>query len=247
MDRKSAIKAIVQAGVLLVFPVDNKKEPASIWSHFYPRRKMVWEWDEGSDHSVATLWHLRGELSTVRHVIYTKWYKGRATYFSPSVFSGMLRSLNPKGDLRESLSAGARKILEILEGESPLSTKELKRMADMKGKANEKSYNDALKELWSRLLIVAYGEVDDGAFPSLAVGSTRVLYEDLWRKSFALDAKNAELLISKSLSAENLFYQYYLKLKLGPKTQTKSKASKRPGLSGDNVTKVGKVIRFEDL
>ena len=32
--------------------------------------------------------------------------------------------------------------------------------------------------LWSRLLIV--GEVDDGAFPSLAVGATELVFEDLW-------------------------------------------------------------------
>ncbi|MBS2027495.1 MAG: hypothetical protein JST54_06265 [Deltaproteobacteria bacterium] len=38
-----------------------------------------------------------------------------------------------------------------------------------------------MKALWTRLLIVGAGEVDDGAFPSLAIGSTALLFEDLWR------------------------------------------------------------------
>ena len=41
-------------------------------------------------------------------------------------------------------------------------------------------YSRALKELWSRLLIVGVGEVADGAFPSLAMSATRHRFEELW-------------------------------------------------------------------
>src|SRR6476620_6984546 len=127
MNRKTALTAIERAGALLVFPLDNRAEPASLWSAFYPREAMLWEWDDNGDDRVAQLWHLRGELSTTRKAVYTKWYQGRATYFSREVFTALLRVLNPDGFSAESLTPAARTILSVLEGESPLSTKELKR------------------------------------------------------------------------------------------------------------------------
>src|SRR5580700_7343374 len=95
MTSPSAIAAINRAGALLVFPMDNRKEPSSIWSHFYPRTPMRWDWDESGDNRVADLWHLRSELSTTGKVIYTKWFRGRATYFSRALFTHLLRALNP--------------------------------------------------------------------------------------------------------------------------------------------------------
>ena len=65
-EPKSAIAAIEKSGAILVFPLDNRKEPASIWSHFYPRTPMRWEWDDSGDNRVGDLWHLRTELSTTR-------------------------------------------------------------------------------------------------------------------------------------------------------------------------------------
>jgi hypothetical protein len=37
-----------------------------------------------------------------------------------------------------------------------------------------------MKALWSRLLVVGIGEVPDGAFPSLAVAATELMFEDAW-------------------------------------------------------------------
>ena len=212
MSRKSAIAAIDRAGALLVFPLDNRKEPASIWSHFFPRTPMRWEWDESGDDRVGNLWHLRSELSTTRKVVYTKWFRGRATYFSKELFGALLRALNPV-DPETGLSGEARKILRILDGESPLSTKEIKRQADLKGRESERLYERAMKELWSRCLVVAYGEVDDGAFPSLAVGATRVLFEDLWAEAWRQEPSEAEKKITGILPKQNLFYKHFLKLK----------------------------------
>ena len=45
----------------------------------------------------------------------------------------------------------------------------------------ESTYSKATQELWRRLLIVGHGEIDDGAFPSLAMGSTQLMFEDLWQ------------------------------------------------------------------
>lgn len=239
MNKKSAIEAIERAGALLVFPMDNRKEPPSIWAHFFPRTPMRWEWDENGDGRVGDLWHLRAELSTSRKVVYTKWFRGRATYFSRTLFAALLRGLN--GDSAElavrGLSQPASEILRILESESPLSTKEIKRLGGLQGKSNEAIYEKALKELWSKLLIVAYGEVDDGAFPSLAIGATRVIFEDLWKQAFSLSEGEVEKGITAVLKSESPFYRHYLKVK----------AASPPHSSGRQVKKPPQVVDFKSL
>jgi hypothetical protein len=235
MNSKSAITAIDRAGALLVFPIDNKKLPASLWSHFYPRSEMRWEWDESGDNRVAQLWHLKTALSTTKKVVYTKWFRGRATYFSRELFVQLLRALNP-GDPTAGLSAEARTILSLLENESPLSTKDIKRGADLRGRASERIYEKALRELWSRLLVVAFGEVDDGAFPSLAVGSTRVLFEDLWSQAWKLDTAQAEKRVAEILEPENLFFKHFEKLKASTPVKKRTKKTAIPG-----------AVRFDEL
>ncbi len=195
---------------------------------------MRWEWDDDGDDRVSRLWHLRAELSTTRKAVYTKWFRGKATYFSRPVFEAMLRALNP-GGFEAGLSEDARRLLRILEGESPLSTKELKRQADLPGRANEAAYTRALRELWSRLLIVAYGEVDDGAFPSLAIGSTRVIFEELWERASTLDSKAALRRLAERLPKGSLFLGHFEKLR---------RAAHEPARARKRV--IPSVIRYED-
>ncbi len=184
-----AISAIDKAGILLVFPINNRKEPKSLWTTFFPRSEMRWEWDDGGDGRVANLWHLREELSRSQKVVYAKWYQGRATFFSRKVFTAMLSRLL-KSPLPP-LSKDASRILRTLQENSPLSTKRLKAATDFQGKFMTPAYEKALKQLWQRLLIVGFGEVDDGAFPSLAIGATSLLFEDLWREANELDVRSA--------------------------------------------------------
>jgi hypothetical protein len=213
MQFKSAIKAINEQGILLVFPIENRKDIPSLWSHFYPRTKMRWEWDEDGDDRVAKLWRLREELSGSGQVIYVKWFRGRATFFSKEVFSAVLKLMNPEAQPQIFLSRDARNILEALEMDSPLSTKQLKRAVDLQGRFNETAYTRALKELWNRLLIVVYGEVDEGAFPSLAIGATRVLFEDLFRDARSMDEAQAYETLRNKLPIQSPFLHYFQKLK----------------------------------
>ena len=206
MDLKSAIKKVNARGALLVFPLQNRKEPPSLWSEFYPRSKMKWEWDDGGDSRVADLWHLQEELSRSGKVVYTKWYRGRATLFSKTVFQALL-SLTRAAISRDTLSHDALTVLEELEDNSPLSTKALKRATDLVGRDFERDYQRALKELWTNLLIVGFGEVDDGAFPSLAVGATEVIFEDLWKGSEGIRREDALTILEKNLGKESLFFK----------------------------------------
>ncbi len=202
--------------MLLVFPIENRKEPHSLWSVLHPRSAMRWEWDDDGDNRVAELWHLRTELSTSRKVVYSKWFRGRATFFSREVFTAMLRALgDPATPLdRLALPPNSRELLRILESDSPLSTKELRRASGLTGKLNEAAYARGLAGLWTRLLAVAFGEVEDGAFPSLAVGATRVLFEDLWESACDLTVEEAEATILRVLGraggGTQPFYRQYL-------------------------------------
>ena len=176
-----AVAAVERRGILLVFPVANRPEPRSLWSELHPRTVMRWEWDQDGDPKVHDLWHLRAALARSRRVVYGKWWKNRATFFSRAVFRAMLGDLLAHGDLIEGLGANARRLLDLLEDDSPQSTKALRRASGLA----DPPFQSALKTLWSRLLIVGVGEVDDGSFPSLAVGATRLLFEDEWNAASA--------------------------------------------------------------
>ncbi len=209
MNLKGAIAAVNRRAVLLVFPIDNAKEDRSLWHEFYPRSKMRWEWDENGDNRVPELWFLRERLSSSGKVIYAKWFKGRATVISRSLFVPLFAALNAKP---KPLSRTAREVLNILEDNSPLSTKVIKKAVDLRGKDNEAAYTRALKELWERLLIVGFGEVDDGAFPSLAIGASKLLFEDLHREARELSLEAARDSVRAQLSNSGDFLQFYEKL-----------------------------------
>jgi hypothetical protein len=184
MNLNKACEAINKHGMLLVFPINNQKEPRSLWHEFYPRSEMRWVWDEDGDDRVMKMWFTMKKLSVDKRVVYSKWYQGRATFFSREVFTALRSYLSPD---RENLSRQAQELLEILESDSPLSTKQLKKMSELQGKDNASIYNRAMKTLFEQLWIVGFGEVDDGAFPSLAVGATSLLYEDLYLTDLSKD------------------------------------------------------------
>ena len=208
-----AVKAIERRGCLLVYPIDNRKEPSSLWSEFYPKSKMRWEWDSGGDNRVAEMWHLREELSRSGKVVYAKWFRGRATFLAKSLVPHLLATLAPGEPEHMDLSPEARRILEVLEMDSPLSTKALKERCELKGKFFEATYTRSIRQLWERLLIVGFGEVDDGAFPSLARGATRLLFEELWRQSRGLDAASSQAVVRKRLEGSP-FLKFWEKLTL---------------------------------
>ncbi len=209
MKSKKVLEHIEKMGILLVYPIKNAKEPRSLWSELHPRTPMRWEWDSDGDQKVSDLWILREELSTSNKVIYTKWFQGRATFFSLDLYTACLKILSQENFFLDSLSLQAQKILDLLKEDSPLSTKKLKRLTDLGGRDQEPVYNRALKQLWSRFQIVGFGEVDEGAFPSLAVGSSQILFEDLWRKSEDLPVNKAQSILERHMPNASLWRKYW--------------------------------------
>src|SRR5574339_95646 len=117
-QHSSAVEAIERHGALLVFPIANREEPHSLWSEFFPGVPMVWAWDENSDRRVGDMWQMMKELSDCREVVYSKWYQGRATFFSHDLFTAMLCTRQAYRTARHELSATARNLFEVLENNS---------------------------------------------------------------------------------------------------------------------------------
>ncbi len=207
----AAVKAVQRDGVLLVFPMDNREGLPSLWSRLHPGEVMRWTWDDGGDQRVFDLWHLRAKLMVSRKVVYAKWFRGRATVFAAEVFAAMLCALRDGRDLRAGLLPEAKAIMEVLDENSPVSTKELRRLTDLQGKFNEKAWTKATAQLWSRLLVVGYGEVEDGAFPSLAIGATESLFDDLWDEAGVMLAADAHAALVQRLGTESPFYRQFEK------------------------------------
>lgn len=178
LDR--AVSIINRLGICLVYPIDNKPEPVSLWSALYPKSKMSWSWDSDADPRVAQVWHLRERLAHSSEVAYAKWFHGRATFFSLPVFHALLGRLTEAGDVFAGLPHESLEILERLREMSPRSTKDLRAEVGLRGKPYESIFNHAMKALWTRLLVVGTGEIPDGAFPSLAVSATEMMFEDSW-------------------------------------------------------------------
>ncbi len=229
---QKAVKAVNEEGALIVFPLNNRKDPLSVWSCLFPRTKMRWEWDDSADNRVVQMWHLREELSRSGEVVYSKWFQGRATCFSKKVFVRILsaaRAHKKRHDLRIS---EAKEIIDVLEMDSPISTKQIKEAVGLQGKSLEGLYNKAMKELWLPGLVVGYGEVQDSSFPSLAVGATSTLFEELWSQAQNLNPQDSIQWLEKKLGSQNLFYKYLVKY-INNQTKLISGKPRTDGLSED--------------
>ncbi len=185
-----SIDAVNKFGALLVYPINNRPDPQAIWHKIHPKTEMVWDWDEDGDDRVAQMWHVRTELSRSDEVVYSKWFQGRATFFSKPVFVDFLAYLQSVKYCK-GLHSQRAEVMEILGGDSPQSTKNLKAALGLEGKLNEPTWNKTLKPLWNRLLLVGYGEFEDSSFPSLGIGATHTLFEDLWKQSVKVKPADA--------------------------------------------------------
>lgn len=206
-EYQKILKIIDHRGAVLVFPIQNSKEPPSLWGDLFPRTKMTWEWTEDSDGRISRLWILREEVSRSGKVVYSKWFKGRATFFSLDSFADLL-SVMGAHQAEETLIGQERELYELLLESSPQSTKELKRNSGLLGRMFESTYQKAMKGLFEKGLVIAWGEVDEGAFPSLACGATKFLFEELWNEAADRDPANSLKSLEARLSPD---FQKFLK------------------------------------
>jgi len=210
-----AIAKINKAGALLVFPIKGKSDLPSLWDAFYPDHEMNWDWSEEGDGRVPSLWHLRTDLSTSGKVVYSKWFRDRATCFSLELFTAFLSLVSSKTIDELKLSKDAQNILNALYDNSPLPTRELKIIIELHERENNGKFDRALKELWRKFLIVGYGEVDEGGFPSLAIGGSKLIFEDLWDASCSISADGRRQVVEGFYRPGTPFHAFYLKIERG--------------------------------
>ena len=173
---------------------------------------MQWSWDADADPRVSALWRLRAEIAHERQVVYGKWFRGRATFFSKALFTAMLAAFAPWDRTH---TAETHELLALLEEDSPQSSKRLRALSGLRGREGERTWTRALNTLWSELAIVGTGEVDDGAFPSLEIGATRWIFEDLWEEARRRDPTHAKAEVEAKLPPNNAFGKHFRKLMRG--------------------------------
>jgi hypothetical protein len=205
---KKAVAAINEHHIQLAYPIKNAREPRSLWHSLHPRSFMKWDWSEHADPRVVDLWHLKDELCHRRDVVYAKWFRGRATFFSREIFVPILGLLGSTRVDAVRRNAHANRIYEELLDNSPQTPKLVRQALDLAGSYNRSDYERGVKRLWEQLLIVGTGEVDEGQFPALAMGATRHIFEDLWDEASSIDPRDAEERCRKLLPADSPFYKF---------------------------------------
>lgn len=202
---QKALDAINEQHVLLVYPIKNAREPRSLWHSLHPRSAMRWDWSEDADPRVVDLWHLKDDLCVGRQVVYAKWFRGRATFFSRAIFAPILALLGTTRAEALRRNGNASRIYEELLDNSPQTPRRLRQAADLAGSHNRSDYEHGLRLLWEQLVIVGTGEVDEGQFPALAMGATRHVLEDLWEEADGIAPSDAEERCRSLLPAESPF------------------------------------------
>jgi hypothetical protein len=189
---RKALAAINEQHVQLVYPIENAREPGSLWHSLHPRSAMRWDWSEDADPRVVDLWHLKDALCLGREVVYAKWFRGRATFFSRAIFVPILALLGTTRADALRRDANASRIYEALLDNSPQTPRRLRQAVELSGSHDRSDYEHGVKLLWQQLLIVGTGEVDEGQFPALAMGATRHIFEDLWQEADGMEFREAE-------------------------------------------------------
>lgn len=208
---QKAVELINKSGILLVYPIKNQRDPPSLWYKLHPRTEMNWDWSEDGDARVADLWHLRTELSRSQKVVYAKWFRGRATFFSHDVYSAMQCLMNVK-QREQQLKGIEKELYESLLEDSPQSPRILRAQLGLEGRLNETPFNRAQRILWQNMLMVGFGEIEDGAFPSLAIGASRHLHEETWEKALAMTTARAKEILEKPFARCEVFSKFFSRL-----------------------------------
>ena len=89
----------------------------------------------------------------------------------------------------------------------------MKQAADLRGREHEPAFTRGMKELWLRMLIVAWGERDDGAFPSLQAGASKLLHHAAWQAGREMTEAEAIATIDRFWTEDSPFRRYFGELR----------------------------------
>jgi len=100
-------------------------------------------------------------------------------------------------------------LLEALESNAPLSTRTLKELTDLQGTLNEAADTREMKDLFTWFLIDGFGEVNVGAFPSLPVGATESLCDELWREADQVPQRKVQAIVDRFMPQSSPCHRYF--------------------------------------
>jgi hypothetical protein len=153
-----AVRFIDAAGFCMLFPVKNVPLPSL---YYAAARRLPISWDK----TTQMIWDWKDDLPLRRRAFYAKYFRARGTFISLKFlpqFLAMRESAAGPGAAADFYAAGlitqdARVIWEVLAGEGPLATLELRHACKMAGTSGNARFKRAMLELQCLLIVTHFG------------------------------------------------------------------------------------------
>jgi hypothetical protein len=146
----------------------NRSELPCLWHAAAGERNPEYPLHVQNDPYISLVWVAKDQLAAEKKVYYGKAFKKRPTFISLEYFPHFYRLISDqRGDhyladyTRGGLSRDARRILDILNEQSPQITADLKTAAAMSNPDKRSAFDAAMAELQSKLYVVKIGEFYD--------------------------------------------------------------------------------------
>jgi hypothetical protein len=183
----------------------NRSELPCLWHAAAGERNPDYPLHVQNDPYISLVWVAKDQLAAEKKVYYGKALKKRPTFISLKYFPYFYRLItDQRGDHyladynRGGLSRDARRILDVLNEQSPQITADLKAAAAMANPDKRSAFDAAMAELQSRFYVVKIGEFYD-PFTFLW---------DLVERRFA-DEISASAKLGIDQARDNILLQYF--------------------------------------
>ena len=159
-----AVRFIDAVGFCLLFPVKNVLLPSL---YYAMTRRIPITWDKYT----VKLWEWKDELPRRRRALYTKYFRGRGTFFSRAMLANFLALRGGSARIaghETFYSAGkvshdARTLWQTLAEHGPLATLELRHACKLDSKAGNTRFKKAILELQCLLVVTHFGAEQETA------------------------------------------------------------------------------------
>lgn len=164
---EQAERFINTVGFCFAFKASRSELPC-LWHAAAGERTPDYPLHVQNDPYISLVWIAKDQLAAEKKVYYGKALKKRPTFISLEYFPYFYKVINhQRGDhyltdyLRGGLSRDARRILDVLNEQSPQITADLKAAAAMANPDKRLAFDSAMAELQSRFYVVKIGEFYD--------------------------------------------------------------------------------------
>jgi hypothetical protein len=169
-DVPSILRFVDRVGFAFLYRAGS--ELPSVWGAVAGRRNPVLPRHTHQDEGVGLAWEAKDVLAARRKIFYGKLIHGSPTLVSLELFPAFYALSGNRGEdgdhlrwAREGLLGhAARRIIEVLIRNPPLTTADLKVQSGFSGSRRRYAFDKAMAELQGKLLVVKYAELYDPKF-----------------------------------------------------------------------------------